>query len=234
MVRLDTALRRLLRETGKLLQQYGFDGTEPAWVRVEPGGVASVGRTRVSRAWTDGQQVLSFGLNLNATPTPWWEFGNWRNVRLGLPSTPLEKATGPGLIDNHTLPAELTAMWSLRLDPEQQGQHVLHTDIDTIRAELPRRVHAYARRALRLVEPGRYLDELLTHRALQSRTLEAIVVLLADRGPGPHLDEAFDQLRKCSVEPDASIYAEDVIAYARSRAGALGQIFDLDNEWEAG
>ncbi|GAA5106300.1 hypothetical protein [Nocardia iowensis] len=218
MVGLDTALRRLLRETGKLLQPYGFHGAEPAWVRVEPGGVASVGRTRVSRTWTGGQQMLSFGLDLNATPKPWWEFGNWRNARLGLPPTPLEKATGPGLIDTRTLPAELTTMWSLRLDPEQPGQHVLHTDIDTIRAELPRRVHAYARRALRLVEPDRYLDELLTQPAPQSRTLEAIVVLLAARGPGQHLDEAFDQLRKCSVEPDASTDAEDVIAYAQTRA----------------
>ncbi|WP_454198635.1 hypothetical protein [Nocardia sp. Marseille-Q1738] len=218
MVRPDSVLRRLLREAGKLLQSYGFHGSEPAWVRVETGGVASVGRTRVSRTWTSGQQVLSFGLDLSATPTGWWEFGNWRNARLGLPPTPLEKATGPGLIDTHALPHELTTMWSLRLDPDQPGQHVLQTDIDAIRAELPRRVHAYARRALRLVEPDRYLDELLTQPAPRSRTWEAIVVLLADRGPGPDLDDAFDQLRKCFAEGDASTYAEDVIAYAQTRA----------------
>jgi hypothetical protein len=221
MVRPDSALRRLLRETGKLLQPYGIHGSEPTWVRIEPGGVASVGRTRVSRTWTGGQQVISFGLDLSATPTAWWEFGNWRNARLGQPPTPLEKATGPGLIDTHALPDELTAMWSLRLDPEQPGQHVLQTDIDAIRAELPRRVHAYARRALRLVEPDRYLDELLTQPAPQGRTWEAIVVLLADRGLGPHLDDAFDQFRQCFAERDTSAYAEELIAYAQTRAALV-------------
>ncbi|WP_062987356.1 hypothetical protein [Nocardia anaemiae] len=220
MVRPESALRRLLRETGKLLQPYGFHGADPRWIRIEPGGVASVGRTRVSRTWTSGQQVLGFGLELTATPTAWWEFGNWRNAQLGLPPTPLEEATGPGLITTNTLPDELTVLWSLRLDPDQPGQHVLQTDIDAIRADLPRRVHAYARRALRLVQPDRYLDELLTHPEPRLATWEAIVVLLADRGPGPQLDHAFDQLRKHFTERDAT-YAEDLIAYARSRA-ALG------------
>jgi hypothetical protein len=221
MVKPESALRRLLRETGKLLQPYGFHGSEPAWIRVEPGGVASVSRTRVSRTWTSGQQVLRFGLDLSATPTPWWEYRNWRNTQLGLPSTPLKEATGPDLINTHTLPDELTVLWSLRLDPAQPGQHALQTDIDAIRTELPRRVHAYARRALRLVEPDRYLDELLTQPHPRIRTWEAIVVLLAERGPGPQLDDAFDQLRKCFAERDASAYAADVIAYAQTRTAMV-------------
>ncbi len=216
MVRPESALRRLLRETGKLLHPYGFHGSDPRWVRVETGGVASVGRTRVSRTWTSGQQVIRFGLELSATPKAWWEFRNWRDAQLGLPPTPLEEATGPGLINTHPLPEELTALWSLRLDPAQSGQHVLQSDIETIRSELPRRVHAHARRALRLLEPDRYLDELLAHP--EPRTWEAIVVLLADRGPGPQLDEAFDQLRKSFAERDASTYAEEVIVYAQTRA----------------
>jgi hypothetical protein len=221
MVRPESALRRLLRDTGKLLQPYGFHGCEPRWIRVEPGGVASVSRTRVSRTWTSGQQVLGFGLQLSATPTAWWEFGNWRNTRLGLPPVPLENATGPDLINTDTLPDEVTGLWSLRLDPAQAGQHVLQTDIDTIRAELPRRVHAYARRALRLVEPDRYLDELLAQRDPHVGTWEAIAVLLADRGPGPQLDHAFDQLRNRFAQQDASAYAEDVIAYAQTRAAMV-------------
>ncbi|MFI6364988.1 hypothetical protein ACIBG0_19775 [Nocardia sp. NPDC050630] len=218
MVRPESALRRLLRETGKLLQPYGFHGSDPRWIRVEPGGVAAVGRTRVSRTWTSGQQVLGFGLELSATPTAWWEYLNWRNAQLGVPPTPLEEATGPDLINTHPLPDELTASWSIRLDPEQPGQHVLQLDIDAIRTELPRRVHAYARRALRLVEPDQYLDELLAHPDPRIGTWEAIVVLLADRGPGPHLDDAFDQLRKHCAERNAAAYADDVIAYARNRA----------------
>ncbi|WP_228001810.1 hypothetical protein [Nocardia australiensis] len=220
MVRPESALRRLLRETGKLLQPYGFHGSEPRWVRVQPGGVASVGRTRISRTWTSGQQTIRFGLELSATPTAWWEFGNWRNMQLGLSPTPLEEATGPDLLNTRTLPHELTTLWSLRLDPAQP-QHVLQTDIDTIRAELPGRVHAYARRALRLVEPDRYLDELLTHPDPPIGTWEAIVVLLADRGPGPQLDDAFDQLRTCFAERDVSADAEDVIAYAQTRAAMV-------------
>ncbi|MFG1793715.1 hypothetical protein [Nocardia sp. NPDC049149] len=218
MVSTDSALRRLLRDTGKLLQPYGFDGSEPSWVRVEPDGVASITRTRVTRTWTAGQQVLGFSLRLNATPRSWWEFSNWRNARLGLSATPLEKASGPGLIETNGLPDELTTAWTVRTDPAQPGQHVLQADIDAIRAQLPRRVHAYARRAIRLLEPDQYLDELLTHPDPELRTWEAIVVLLADRGPCPDLDTAIERLRECSAAQDASIYAEDAITYAHARA----------------
>ncbi|WP_039798891.1 hypothetical protein [Nocardia araoensis] len=225
MVNPDTALRRLLRETGKLLQPYGFHGTEPTWTRVEARGVASVGRTRVTRTWTDGQQVLGFGLTLTATPAPWWEYCNWRNTRLGLPHVPLESATGPGLIDLHSLSDELTTPWTLRVDPAQPGQHALQSDIDTIRDQLPRRVHAYARRALRLVDADRYLEELTARPDPGIRTREAIIVLLADRGPGPRLDEAIHRFQQCIAGPDASTYAEDVITYARTRT-AVGQVVE--------
>ncbi|WP_406265790.1 hypothetical protein OH799_18980 [Nocardia sp. NBC_00881] len=221
MVGPDSALRRLMRETGKLLQPYGFHGSEAMWVRVMPGGVAAVGRTRTLRTWTGGQQVLGFGLCLSATPTAWWEFRNWCNAQRGLPLTPLEQATGPGLISDHGMPDDLTELWSLRLDPTQPGRHVLQTDVDAIRAELPRRVHAYARRALRLLEPDRYLDELLADPEPRIATWEAIVVLLADRGPGPQLDDAFIQLRACLSDRDESAYAENIIAYARARTGLV-------------
>nr|WP_246461834.1 hypothetical protein [Nocardia transvalensis] len=204
-----------------MLQPYGFHGSEPLWVRVRPAGVASVGRTRVARTWTGGRQVLRFGLELNATPLAWWEYCNWRNARLGLPEVPLEHASGPGLAGAETLSAELTEPWSLRVDPEQPGQHVLQSDLDAIRADLPRRVHAYARRALRLVEPDRYLAELTSRPDAGSAAREAIVVLLADRGPGPDLDEAIAHLRLCHTDGDSRTYADDLIAYARSRAALV-------------
>lgn len=221
MVGSDAALRRLTREAGKLLQQYGFQGSEGTWVRVAPGGVASVARTRTLRTWTDGQQVIRFGLGLSATPTAWWEFRNWRNAELGLPRTPLEQATGPGLIDDRGISDDLTALWSLHLDPDQPGQHALQADVDAIRAELPRRVHAYARRALRLLEPDRYLDELLADPNPRDTTWEAIVVLLADRGSGPQLDDACNQLRACLTDGESSAYTESLIAYARGRAALV-------------
>ncbi|PXX61109.1 hypothetical protein DFR70_109301 [Nocardia tenerifensis] len=213
MVGTDSALRRLTREAGKLLLPYGFEGSEGMWSRVVPGGVASVGRTRTLRTWTDGQQVLRFGLCLSATPTAWWEFHNWRNARRGLPPVPLEQATGPGLLDERGLPADMTELWSLGVDPSQPGRHALQADIDAIRAELPRRVHAYARRALRLLEPDHYLDELLTVPDPRPAILEAIVVLLADRGPGPELDDALSRL----PEQDTS----DYLVYARSRTAVV-------------
>ncbi|MCU1641474.1 MAG: hypothetical protein JWN03_1749 [Nocardia sp.] len=219
MVKPESALRRLMRDTGTLLQPYGFHGDEPTWVRVEPGGVASVGRTRTFRTWTGGQQVLRFGLSLSATPAAWWEFCNWRTARLALPSVPIEEATGPGLLADAELPDKMTEMWSMRIDPELQG-HVHKSDIEAIRDELPRRVHAYARRALRLLEPDRYLDELLAQPNPHIGSWEAIVVLLADRGPSPQLDDALHQLLRFA-ERDTSEYAEDVSAYAQTRAALV-------------
>ncbi|WP_174189483.1 hypothetical protein [Nocardia barduliensis] len=220
MVGPDTALRRLTRSAGKLLRPYGFDGSEAMWVRVVPDGVARVGRTRTLRTWTDGQQELRFGLSLSATPTAWWEFGNWRNAQLGLPPVPFEQASGPGLIDDHGMPDDPTELWSLRVDPAQPGR-VLQADVDAIRAELPRRVHTYARRALRLLEPGRYLDELLALPDPRLGAREAIVVLLADRGPGPGLDDACDRFQACCAAEDMSVDAAKVIAYARDRAARV-------------
>ncbi|WP_459545972.1 hypothetical protein [Nocardia sp. X0981] len=217
MVRPDPALRRLMREMGKLLHPYGFHGSEPRWVRLEPGGVAAVGRTRVSRIWTDGQQVLRFGLHLSATPISWWEFDNWRNARLGLPTVPLEEATGPDLVDPHGLTDAHTAAWHLRVDPDLPGGHARQDDIDTIRTELPRRVHAYARRAIQLADPDRYLEELLAQPDPRLGTWEAIVVLLAGHGPGPRLDHAIRQLQECVAEREIPDYTRDIIEYARTR-----------------
>lgn len=214
----DTALRRLLRETEKLLQRYGFHGNDPTWTRIVPGGVASVGRTRVLRTWTNGRQTRSFGLTLNATPTAWWEYRNWRNAQRGLPAVPLEAATGPGVLGIQPHSDELTAPWVLRLDPDRPEQHALQADIDAIRIQLPRRVHAYARRALQLLEPERYLDELLVHPDRGFRTREAIVVLLADRGPGSRLDEAIHSLRQCGAAQETPTHVDEVLAYARYRA----------------
>jgi hypothetical protein len=220
MVEPDAALRRLTRDARKLVQPYGFEGSEAKWVRVAAGGVASVGRSRTLRTWTDGRQELRFGLTLSATPTAWWEFCNWRNAQRGLPSAPLEQASGPGLIDEHGMAEDLTELWSLRVDPAHPGQ-ARQADVDAVRAALPRRVHAYARRALRLLEPGRYLEELLALPDPRIRTWEAIVVLLADVDPGPRLEEALIRFRSCFAEGDEAAYAEDVIAYARGRAARV-------------
>ncbi|WP_458690211.1 hypothetical protein [Nocardia tengchongensis] len=194
MVKPESALRRLMRDTGKLLQPYGFDGAEPTWTRVLPDGVATIARTRTFRTFTGGQQVLRFGLGAWATPAAWQEFRLWRTERRGLRPIAVEAATGPGLLPGEGLPAESGELWSLRLDPYQPG-HVQPEDIEAIRAELPRRVHTHARRALRLLEPDAYLEELLAQPNPGVDIWEAIVVLLADQGPDPRLDTALDRLR---------------------------------------
>lgn len=222
MVSPDTALRRLLRDTAKLLQPYGFHGNEPTWTRIdEDAGVASVGRTRVSRTWTDGQQTLAFGLTLGATPLAWWEYCRHRDELRGLPPVPLEAATGPDLLDPHPRPGEPPAPWTLRVDPDQPGGHALQADLEAIRDELPRRVHTYARRAVQLLEPGRYLEELLALPDQGLRTREAIVVLLAGHGPTAHLDDAIDRFRECAAEHAAADRTRETIDYARSRAARV-------------
>ncbi|MEV0063298.1 hypothetical protein [Nocardia sp. NPDC050718] len=217
MVGLDPALRRLTRDVGKLLQPYGFRGSEARWTQVAAGGVASVGRGRVQRSWTDGQQEVRFGLEVNATPTAWWEFGDWCRQRLGGPPTTLADATGPGLVELRGIPAECTEPWSLRVDPTVDGQQVRQSDIEALRAELPRRVHVYARRALRLLEPDRYLDELLADPDPGLRTWEAVVVLLAERGPGDRLDEALARYETCLRAEDAQLAPVNALAYVRDR-----------------
>ncbi|MVU81122.1 hypothetical protein GPX89_28230 [Nocardia sp. ET3-3] len=215
MVKPESALRRLMRDTGKLLEPYGFEGGDPTWVRVTPDGVAAVARTRTFRSFTGGQQVLRFGLGSWATPTAWWEFCNWRNERLGLSPTALEAASGPGLLTDDGLPDERAELWSVRLDPYLPG-HVMTADVTAIRAELPRRVHALARRALRMAEPGRYLGELLAQPNPHTGAWEAIAVLLAQHGPSAQFDEAIDNLRRCADE-QPSIYTRHVLDYVSAR-----------------
>lgn len=218
MVGLDPALRRLTRDIGKLLQPYGFDGADPRWARETPDGVAVVGRDRIQRTWTDGQQVARFGLAAAATPIAWWEFQQWRAARHGRAHPPLAEATGPGLVERREIGAEGAESCSLGTDPAQEGQQVRQADLDALRADLPRRVHACARRALRLLEPDRYLDELLAVPDPDLATREAIAILLAAQGQGPRLDEALERLRAGAADSAAVTAAADVVAYVRDRA----------------
>ncbi|GAB0105584.1 hypothetical protein JMUB6875_45630 [Nocardia sp. JMUB6875] len=214
MVKPESALRRLMRDMGKLLQPYGFDGVDPTWTRVTEGGLATVARTRTFRTFTGGQQVLGFGLGWSATPVAWWEYRAWCEERIGLSPSAIEAATGPGLLPDEGLPEDAARLWSIRLDPAQPG-HVMPEDVEAIRAELPRRVHAAARRALRLLEVDSYLEELLAQPDPHIGTLEAIVVLLAEHGPSRELDEALDNFVR--VAGDRS---RDVIDYTAERTVA--------------
>ncbi|MGW4533431.1 hypothetical protein ACWEOI_21020 [Nocardia sp. NPDC004340] len=215
MVKPESALRRLMRDTGKLLQPYGFEGADPTWTRVLPEGVATIARTRTFRTFTGGQQVLRFGLGAWATPAAWQEFRVWRTERYGLRPLAPEAASGPGLLPGEGLPAEPDELWSVRLDRYQPG-HVQAEDIEAIRAELPRRVHAHGRRALRLLEPGAYLEELLAQPDPGPATWEAIVVLGADQSPDERVDDALDRLRSAAREQSVHS-AQEVLDFIASR-----------------
>src|SRR5690606_18077464 len=155
---------------------------------------------------------------LDATPAAWWRYCRARAEAAGLRPVALTAATGPGLLARHPGPGEPPAPWTLRVDPEQPGGHALAADIETIRAELPRRVHAYARRAVHLLEPGRYLAELLALPDSDARIWEAIVVLRADDGPGAELDEAIARLRERAAREGDPAWADEVAGYARRAA----------------
>lgn len=185
MVKPDSALRRLWRTTGKSLAAYGFTGAEPSWERPEQAGVAVVERTRVVRTWVSGQQIIRFGLAAGAVPDAWRDYVTWRGAAAELPR----------LADPHP-------PWTLRLDPEQPG-HALERDLELIRAELPRRVHTCARRAIQLTEPERYLAELRALPDPDAAARAAIVVLLAAAGPSAELDAAL----RLGDAPEAAAYA---------------------------
>ncbi|MFC3966405.1 hypothetical protein [Nocardia jiangsuensis] len=189
MVKPDSALRRLWRTTGKLLEPYGFAGSEPSWARREQAGTAVVERTRVTRTWTNGQQVIRFGLHARAVPDAWRDYVTWRGAAVEIAR----------LADPHP-------PWTLCLDPEQPG-HALESDLELIRAELPRRVHACARRAIQLTEPQFYLEELRALPEPEAAAREAIVVLLAAAGPSAELDA---ELRHGGT-PEAAGYARATI-----------------------
>ncbi|MGW5574790.1 hypothetical protein ACWEVD_26620 [Nocardia thailandica] len=223
----DAAVRRLTREVGKLLRPYGFHGSGTTWTRVLPDGVARIGRTRIRRSWTEGRQIVRFGLTLSATPAPWWEFESWRaGLRDGSLLEP-DRVTGPDLLGEGELPPDTTAWWTLRSDPERPGGSADAADVEAVRAQLPRRVHAYARRALRLLEPGCYAAELLAAEHPSLAACEALVVLLAEDGAdgadgaGPGFEEACRGLADRAAAAGDPGRAAEVIAFARRRAVAV-------------
>ncbi|MGF6883126.1 hypothetical protein ABIA39_002067 [Nocardia sp. GAS34] len=109
-------------------------------------------------------------------------------------------------------------LWSIGIDPAQQPErHALQADVNLVRAELPSRVHTYARRALRLLQPGRYLEELLAQPGDGPGRWEAIAVLLSAQGPSPQLDDACDRAQASFAAHGATEYGDLVVTYCRSR-----------------
>ncbi|CAG6392190.1 hypothetical protein SCOCK_150162 [Actinacidiphila cocklensis] len=69
-----------------------------------------------------------------------------------------------------------------------------------------------------LLEPGCYIDELLALPEKQWGHWQALVVLLAARGPSPELDAACVGLRKVSVDrPLAAGHVDRLVEMALAR-----------------
>ncbi|MER5338698.1 hypothetical protein [Micromonospora sp. NPDC002717] len=93
------------------------------------------------------------------------------------------------------------------------------TDVDRLRADLLAGVARAADRLVELLEPGRYLDELLALRDKQVGHWQPLVVLLAARGPSSELDAACVGLRDAFAgRPRAAEHVDRIIDWARARA----------------
>jgi hypothetical protein len=222
MVHPDAAIRALMREVGAVVRPLGFRGSVRAWTSTGPNGVAVLSRT-VVKNW-QGPDVRRVTIGLGVTPTPWFEYHSWRREHHGRPALAVERAgTVPILLlENERLPGEPLSgyFWVIRPDPSTAPSlSAIPGDVDDVRVQLLPAVRHRARRALELLEPGRYLDELRALPEKSSCHWEPIAVLLAERGPSPELDDALDALRETHAgRPAAREFVDTVTRYVRMRA----------------
>ncbi|MBO4206402.1 DUF4304 domain-containing protein [Micromonospora echinofusca] len=206
---LDVVMRGLMRDVGSALRPRGFRGSAGVWRLVTTGGVAVVEKqgSRGS-AW----DARLFYLNTAVVPTVWWE---WRTGATG-PVDRAGQADGIRLLEGRvqgTDPAHAdngyADRWRVAVD----------TDVDRLRVDLLAGVTHAAGRLAELLTPGRYLDELLAQPDKQVGHWEALVVLLAERGPSAELDAAYAGLRDAFADrPRAAGHVERVIGWAQARA----------------
>ncbi|MGH8878989.1 MAG: hypothetical protein ACRD0P_16890 [Stackebrandtia sp.] len=219
-------MRELMKDVGKTLRPMGFRGSVNSWTKVTDHGLASVGKSDRNN-WIPrlgySPDVRGFLLGAQAVPEPWWTYQNWRRKRHGEDAVPIDhpRILGPGLLDYHGLPAEPvspTRLWTIRPNWVSQGElSGSQDDIAFARENLPWAAERLARRALELIEPGRYLKELLNQPLKEIGDWEPIVVLLAEYGPSSALEDAIAGLRSSHAERGAEDHAEEIVSYAHSR-----------------
>jgi hypothetical protein len=205
---LDSVMRGLTRDVGAALRPRGFRGSGGVWRLVTAEGVAVV-ETQGARGSTSAAK--SFFLDTAVVPTVWWEWtkgttSQIENAREANGIRLLEgrvESTDPAHADNYAY------QWRLAAD----------TDVNRLRADLLAGVARAADRLIDLLEPGRYLDEL---RALPDKQVghwQALVVLLAARGPSSELDAACAGLRDSFADrPYAAGHVDRLVAWSQARA----------------
>jgi hypothetical protein len=218
----DTAVRRLTKEVAAAVQPFGFQGFGSTWRLVNGDGAAAVGRWRVTNPDGRSSGVIVVGLTIAVSPAPWWEYTNWRRARRGELPIPIEEAPDRASIRLHPEHTDLPVPTHCRLHPDPSAhpyRAVLPADVDHARALLSAGAAAKATRAIALLAPGRYVDELIERPDKGSGDWEPIVVLLAERGPSAELDDAIGALRDAYAERGNET-AELIVGYARERAAS--------------
>lgn len=216
----DKAVREFMKDVGKTLRPMGFKGSGNSWTAVTDHGRVSIHRSNRNN-WRDGEYcegAYGFFLGQQAVPEAWWRYRNWLRRRLDQEPVPLEhgEISGPFLMDFHGLPdkpVSPTRHWCIRADSGSGGPAAVQEDLDFIDAHLTWAVERLARRGLDLIEPARYLKELLNQPERGLGDWEPIVVFLSEYGPSSALDEAIEGLERTHDADSAA----PVIEYARSR-----------------
>jgi hypothetical protein len=220
VIKRDTAVRQVAKQVRAALEPFGFTGRGTTWILISEYGTASIGQWRSTNPDGVSPNVTLVGLNLAVMPAPYLEYRNWCEVGAGrAPKGPEESATsGLMLREYHGLPSYPQA----RLNPDRSALpylSMLPGDVDRAGALLAARAEDYARRALHLLEPDNYLDELQADPGDAIGLWEPRVVLLADRGPSPELEAAIAGLYVSYRERGVDDVRIDRIAgYARQRA----------------
>jgi hypothetical protein len=188
-----------------------FRGSGGVWRLVTPEGVAVVQKQGSQRSAWDAKL---FYLNTAVIPTAWW---TWKNG-----TSPIIKARESDGI--RVLEGRVKCS-----DPEHHGHRghadlwrlTADTDVDQLRTDLLDAVARAGSRLVDLLEPDRYIDELLALPDKQWGHWQALVVLLAERGPSSDLDAACAGLRKASADrPLAAGHVDRLVERAMARASS--------------
>lgn len=193
-----------MRDIGATLRPMGFRGSGGVWRLVTAEGAAVV-QKQGSRgsAW----DAKLFFLDVAVVPRAWWEW-NHRNHRAARPITKANEADGIRVLEGRIECPDGTDEWRVT-----DG-----TDVDRLRSDLLAAVAPAADRAAELLKPGRYADELSALPNKQVGHWQALVVLLAERGPTPELQAACAGLRRaCADRPHAAAHIDRLTEWALNR-----------------
>lgn len=209
-----------MKDVGKTLRPMGFKGSRNVWTCVTPNGKVTIYRSSDSNRHDTGfsQGAVGFMLCQRAIPEAWWRYRNWQLERQGQPALELAdpNVEAPLLLDSYGLPDKPVSperRWSIRPEDDAGTLTSNAEDLAFIGKHLTWAVERLAARGLELIEPARYLKELLNLPKRERGDWEPIVVFLAEYGPSSALDEAIAGLTS-SYHAD---FYEPIVEYARSR-----------------